>query len=198
MAERIMAHLVAGFPDREGSLAIARTLIDGGCDYLEVQFPFSDPTADGPWIQRACDLALRAGFRLEEGFRLAGEIARLSPVPVFLMSYANPLVVRGVEAFVDEARRAGAAGPDRAGPAGRRRRGAVRPRPGRRAPRRAGGRSRDAGAAPAAHRGRGHGVPLRRAAPGDHRRLHPHRGGQPRLPAVRWPRSAGACWPASG
>lgn len=110
MAERIMAHLVAGFPDREGSLAIARTLIDGGCDYLEVQFPFSDPTADGPWIQRACDLALRAGFRLEEGFRLAGEIARLSPVPVFLMSYANPLVVRGVEAFVDEARRAGAAG----------------------------------------------------------------------------------------
>ncbi len=110
MAERIMAHLVAGFPDRAGSLEAARALVDGGCDSLEVQFPFSDPTADGPWIQRACDAALRAGFRVAEGFRLVGEIARLAARPVFIMSYAGPVLARGMEGFAGEARRAGASG----------------------------------------------------------------------------------------
>ncbi len=107
---RVMAHLVAGFPDMEESLQVARALFEGGCDCLEVQFPFSDPTADGPWIQKACHSALRAGFRVADGFRLIGEIARLAPVPVFLMSYASPVIARGVDAFVDEARRAGAVG----------------------------------------------------------------------------------------
>ena len=51
-AARIMAHMVAFYPDRRGSLEVARGLVDGGCAYLELQFPFSDPTADGPDIQR--------------------------------------------------------------------------------------------------------------------------------------------------
>ena len=110
MASRIMAHLVAGYPDREGSLEVARGLADGGCSYLEVQFPFSDPTADGPLIQEACDRALRAGFRVADGFALIEEIRRLSAAPVFIMSYANPVVVRGVEEFLGQARRAGASG----------------------------------------------------------------------------------------
>lgn len=110
VASRIMAHLVAGYPDREGALAVARGLTDGGCSYLEVQFPFSDPTADGPVIQEACHRALRAGFRLAEGFALIEEIRRLAAVPVFIMSYANPVVVKGVEGFLAEARRTGASG----------------------------------------------------------------------------------------
>ena len=110
MLSRIMAHLVAGYPDRRASLEVARGLIDGGCGYLEIQFPFSDPTADGPLIQEACDRALKAGFRLGEGFELVEEIQRLAAPPIFIMSYANPVIVRGVEAFLAEARRAGAAG----------------------------------------------------------------------------------------
>ncbi|MCK4805153.1 MAG: tryptophan synthase subunit alpha [Spirochaetes bacterium] len=54
MPDRIMAHMVAFYPDRESSIEVARALIDGGCNYLEVQFPFSDPTADGAYIQKAC------------------------------------------------------------------------------------------------------------------------------------------------
>lgn len=110
MTERIMAHLVAGFPDRACSLEAARALLDGGCAALEVQLPFSDPTADGPWIQRACDAALRAGLRVDDGLRLVEEIARLAPVPVFIMSYANLVFVRGVERFLREAKQAGACG----------------------------------------------------------------------------------------
>jgi tryptophan synthase alpha chain len=110
MPERIMAHLVAGYPDLEASLAVARGLLEGGCAYLEVQFPFSDPTADGPLIQEACDIALRAGFRVARGFELLRRVRALSPVPLFLMSYANPVFARGVAEFLREAREVGAAG----------------------------------------------------------------------------------------
>jgi len=110
MLKRIMAHLVAGYPDAEGALAAARGLAEGGASYLEVQFPFSDPTADGPLIQEACDVALAGGFRVAGGFELVRRIRAATGLPVFVMSYANPVVVRGVQAFLGEAREAGAAG----------------------------------------------------------------------------------------
>jgi tryptophan synthase alpha chain len=110
MPERVMAHLVAGYPDMEASLEVARGLLDGGCAYLEVQFPFSDPTADGPLIQEACDTSLRAGFRLDRGFEFVRQVRSFAQVPLFLMSYANPVVVRGVAAFLRQAQEAGVAG----------------------------------------------------------------------------------------
>jgi len=72
---RIMAHLVAHYPDVERSLAVARGLIRGGAAYLEVQFPFSDPTADGPVIQRACQEALETGFTVDAGFEFVRRVA---------------------------------------------------------------------------------------------------------------------------
>jgi tryptophan synthase alpha chain len=105
-----MAHLVAYYPDRESSLEVARALIDGGASYLEFQFPFSDPTADGPAIQRACARALEKGFTVDGGFRLLDRIGRLAKVPVFVMSYANPVVRRGAKDFVRRCREAGACG----------------------------------------------------------------------------------------
>jgi tryptophan synthase alpha chain len=110
MSERIMAHLVAGYPDAEGALAAALGLAEGGASYLEVQFPFSDPTADGPLIQEACDAALTKGFRVAEGFGLVRRIQEATGLPVFIMSYANLVIVRGVPAFLEQAREAGAAG----------------------------------------------------------------------------------------
>ena len=99
---RIMAHMVACFPCHAASLDVARGLADGGCAYLEVQFPFSDPTADGPDIQRACAAALGAGFTISDGFALLGEIRRFTSTPIFLMSYANLLFTRGIEEFLRE------------------------------------------------------------------------------------------------
>ncbi len=109
-ASRIMAHLVAWYPDRAGSLEVARALADGGAAYLEVQFPFSDPTADGPVIQTACARALEAGFTVAAGFALLKEICAAVKIPVFVMSYANPIVRRGAADFVRRCREAGAAG----------------------------------------------------------------------------------------
>jgi len=107
---RIMAHLVAFNPDRQGSREVARGLVEGGCAYLEVQFPFSDPTADGPDIQRACGIALAAGFTVREGFRLLEEIAGFATVPLFVMSYANLVFARGVKSFLSDCRQSGARG----------------------------------------------------------------------------------------
>ena len=107
---RIMAHLVAFFPDRAGSLRAARGLADGGCAWLEVQFPFSDPTADGPDIQAACARALEAGFTVKDGFKLLTEICAAVKLPVFVMSYANLLFTRGISRFLENCRAAGAYG----------------------------------------------------------------------------------------
>ncbi len=109
-ATLLMTHMVAFYPDRAASLQVARGLLDGGCAYLEVQFPFSDPTADGPDIQAACDGALKAGFTVSEGFRLVSEIASKARVPLFIMSYANLIFTRGVDRFLGESKEAGAKG----------------------------------------------------------------------------------------
>lgn len=109
-ASRIMAHMVASFPDRASSLDVARALFDGGCAYLELQFPFSDPTADGPDIQQACASALAAGFTVTDGFHMTSEIRGFARTPIFIMSYANLLFTRGIPRFLHEAREAGAAG----------------------------------------------------------------------------------------
>ncbi len=110
VTERIMAHLVAGYPDEQGALAAALGLAEGGASFLEVQFPFSDPTADGPLIQEACDAALRGGFRVAGGFELVRRLRGETGLPVFIMSYAGLVVARGIEAFLQEAARAGAEG----------------------------------------------------------------------------------------
>jgi tryptophan synthase alpha chain len=108
--KRIMAHMVAYYPDRSASLAVARGLLDGGCAFLEVQFPFSDPTADGPDIQAACTTALAAGFTVLEGFGLVTDIHREVPVPIFLMSYANLLFTHGMRNFLSRCAESGVVG----------------------------------------------------------------------------------------
>ncbi len=98
--ERIMAHLVAYFPNEQACLDIARALVDGGCTMLEVQFPFSDPTADGVLIQKACAQSLARGFRVQGGFELLAALRAMTEIPIFVMSYANLVVARGVESFL--------------------------------------------------------------------------------------------------
>ena len=70
----LMTHMIAGYPDGDEDVEVARGLIDGGSSYLEVQFPFSDPSADGVPIQAACMKALEAGFRVDTGFELVNRI----------------------------------------------------------------------------------------------------------------------------
>ena len=110
MAESLMTHMVAYYPDRERSIEVAKAFVDGGARYLEIQFPFSDPSLDGPVIQSACTRALEAGFRVDDGFVLVGEISRFAGRPIFVMSYASLVFARGVERFVQDVQKAGGYG----------------------------------------------------------------------------------------
>ncbi len=107
-----MAHLIAGFPTVDESIEIGRSLVAGGAGYLELQFPYSDPTADGPTIETACGRALEAGFRVDRGFEIVRKLSieNRRRVPLFVMSYAGLVFARGVERFVREAKACGAAG----------------------------------------------------------------------------------------
>lgn len=105
-----MTHMVSFYPDRISSLETAKALIDGGCSYLEIQFPFSEPTADGIFIQNACAQAIRQGFKVPLGFEQVCRIRRIATVPIFIMCYANSLFFHGVETFLEECSRAGADG----------------------------------------------------------------------------------------
>lgn len=96
-----MAHCVSHFPDKDGYLRIVEALVNGGVSYIEVQFPFSDPSADGVPIQEACNQAILNGkFSIEEGFDCLREISERYPVPIFLMTYANLAFRYGIKAFI--------------------------------------------------------------------------------------------------
>lgn len=110
MRKRIMSHLVAFYPDEKATLKVADAFVAGGCSYLEVQFPFSDPTADGRFIEHACTKALRAGFKVDKGFKLVKKIKDFTDVPLFIMSYAEIVFVRGIDKFIDDSLKAGAQG----------------------------------------------------------------------------------------
>ena len=70
-----MGHIIASFPDYEKSLEAALGLADAGVDFIEVQFPFSDPTADGPIIESACYESIRNGFKVKDAFNFVKELS---------------------------------------------------------------------------------------------------------------------------
>ncbi|HEX8103911.1 MAG TPA: tryptophan synthase subunit alpha [Solirubrobacteraceae bacterium] len=93
----LMPYLMGGFPDLETSAAIGEAYADGGADLVELGVPYSDPLADGPVVQAAGTVALRAGTRLDGVLDVGEQLARR--LPVVLMCYANLVFARGVEAF---------------------------------------------------------------------------------------------------
>lgn len=101
---------VAGDPDKETSIGIARALIEGGTDILELGVPFSDPVADGPVIQKADERALAAGTGPDTVFEIVRAIRSESEIPIVLLTYYNVVFRNGIENFYREAREAGADG----------------------------------------------------------------------------------------
>jgi tryptophan synthase alpha chain len=96
----LMPYMMGGFPDMDASRRIAEAYADGGADLVELGIPFTDPLADGPVIQAAGTAALRAGATTHEVLAVGGTLA--DRVPVVAMAYANLVLARGLERFVDE------------------------------------------------------------------------------------------------
>jgi tryptophan synthase alpha chain len=105
-------YVVAGYPDADSSVEIALAIADAGADILEVGLPYSDPLADGATLQRASQVALRAGASLEGSLRLIERIAAQRPgLPLVPMGYANQIIGGGDgETVMRRLASAGAAG----------------------------------------------------------------------------------------
>lgn len=107
----LIAYTMAFDPDRETSLDILKALPAAGADIIEVGFPFSDPMAEGPSIQKASARALKAGGGLAGTIDLVRRFRETdTATPVILMGYANPVEQMGAQAFAGAARAAGADG----------------------------------------------------------------------------------------
>jgi tryptophan synthase alpha chain len=106
-----IAYVMAGDPDRETALSILNGLPGAGADLIELGFPFSDPMAEGPPIQRAAQRALASGMTLRGVLDLVVEFRRNDEsTPIILMGYTNPLVTWGYQAFARDAAQAGVDG----------------------------------------------------------------------------------------
>ena len=96
----LMPYLMGGFPDVDASARIGEAYADAGADLVELGVPFSDPLADGPVIHAAATRALAAGATLHHVLEVGARLAHR--LPVVLMCYANPMLARGIQRFVDE------------------------------------------------------------------------------------------------
>jgi tryptophan synthase alpha chain len=117
----LIGYLPVGYPDVPGSIEAMVALVEGGADAVEIGVPYSDPGIDGPVIQEAVDVAVRAGVGMRDVLRAVEAVAEAGAVPV-VMSYWNPIERYGVDRFASDLAAAGGAGaitpdliPDEAG-----------------------------------------------------------------------------------
>ena len=100
--------VTAGDGGPETTVAVLRALDRAGVACVELGLPFSDPIADGPVLQAASERALTAGTNFEVALQILRELRSTSDLPVALMSYANPLLRRGLERACRDLAQAGA------------------------------------------------------------------------------------------
>jgi len=107
----LVGYLPVGYPTVDRSIEALKTLVDHGVDIIELGIPYTDPVLDGPVIQAAAQGALDAGARVRDVFRVVRELTEYAPhVPVLVMTYWNPVLKYGPDAFARDLAAAGGAG----------------------------------------------------------------------------------------
>jgi tryptophan synthase alpha chain len=104
----LVPYLMAGDPDLDVTRALVRAAADAGADLIELGVPFSDPTADGPIIQRAGVRALRRRTSLRQILEMVAELRQGGlEIPIILFGYYNPIFHYGPARLSEDAARAG-------------------------------------------------------------------------------------------
>ena len=105
----LIGYLPTGYPDVPTSIEAMKALTDSGCDLIEVGVPYSDPGMDGPVIANAAEVALRGGVRVRDTLRAVESISAAGGRAV-VMTYWNPVLRYGVDAFARDLAAAGGYG----------------------------------------------------------------------------------------
>ncbi len=106
--KKLVAYITTGYPDINFTVDLALSLAQNGVDTLELGIPFSDPVADGPVIEKANLYSLQNGFKMDHLFEASAQIA--PHIDTLWMGYFNPFYHKGVEYFIDEAKKSGVNG----------------------------------------------------------------------------------------
>jgi tryptophan synthase alpha chain len=107
----LIPYITAGDPRPELTVPLLHALVEAGADIIELGVPFSDPMADGPVIQRACERALAQGMSLHQVIARVQAFRRKDQdTPLVLMGYLNPIEAMGYQVFAEAAAEAGVDG----------------------------------------------------------------------------------------
>jgi tryptophan synthase alpha chain len=111
----LIPFVTAGFPFADSTPSLMHAMAAAGADIIELGVPFSDPSADGPVIQKAGDRALAYGIGLVQVLAMVREFRQTNATtPVVLMGYANPIErydqKHGTDSFIRDASAAGVDG----------------------------------------------------------------------------------------
>jgi tryptophan synthase alpha chain len=107
----LIPYIVAGDPNIDTSLLLMHQLVEDGADIIELGVPFSDPSSDGPVIQKGTERALEQGVSLMDVLGLVKRFREQNPnTPLVLMGYLNPIEIMGYQRFVERASEAGVDG----------------------------------------------------------------------------------------
>lgn len=107
----LIPYITAGDPSPDFTVTMMNSLVNAGVDVIEIGMPFSDPMADGPVIQLACERSLAAGTNIKKVLQIITEFRQTNTqTPVVLMGYLNPIEFFGYQAFANAAKNAGVDG----------------------------------------------------------------------------------------
>ena len=107
----LISYITAGDPEKKITADLMHTLVSSGTDIIELGIPFSDPMADGPVIQKACERALINKTSCKDIFNIVKEFRKKNETtPVVLMGYLNPIERIGYENFSSESKKSGVDG----------------------------------------------------------------------------------------
>jgi tryptophan synthase alpha chain len=107
----LIPYLVAGDPNLETTSALMHKLVEQGADIIELGIPFSDPSSDGPVIQRGVERALAKGTTLKQVLGLVAQFREVdADTGIVLMGYLNPIEIMGYKNFAEAASASGVDG----------------------------------------------------------------------------------------
>ena len=106
----VMAHVVCGYPSFEANMQALEIMADAGVDLVELQFPFSEPSADGPLFVKANEQSLKSGTTVDQCFKFMKQASERFPFKILMMGYYNTAFIMGEDVFLKRLKDAGGVG----------------------------------------------------------------------------------------
>ena len=102
----VMAHVVCGYPSFEDNMQELEIMAEAGVDLVELQFPFSEPSADGPLFVKANEQSLKSGTTVDQCFEFMAQASAKFPFKILMMGYYNTAFRMGEATFVERIKEA--------------------------------------------------------------------------------------------